>query len=221
MDKAIVLLSGGIDSSTCLYLANKDYEVYALSINYYYRWIKEIESARMIAKSIDAELIEVDANFIKEAFHTIKFDDDIDARMPFYIASKNLIFYAIAAHYAEYMKAKVIVGGHNKEDMEFYADASKEYIDMLNTLLKKGSMLYNDYKIIVPLADLDKVEVLRLANELSVPLELTWSCHERTDKHCGRCYGCLSRIEAFNRLGLKDPTEYIKRRERDSNPREP
>lgn len=208
MSKALVLLSGGIDSSTCLYLAKKRYQTYALTINYYYRWDKEIECTRELAKVSNVELLEIDAKFIREAFHTINDFKDKDARWPFYIPAKNLLFYAIAAHYAEYMNIDVIIGGHHKEDMQFYADATKEYISLLNTILRKGSMIHNDYRIITPLADLNKLEVLKLGYELNVPFNLTWSCHERSNKHCGKCYGCLSRIEVFDELGIRDPVEY-------------
>ncbi len=203
-----MLLSGGIDSSTCLYLAKKEYEAYALTINYYYRWDKEIEYTRKLAKASNTELLEIDAKFIKEAFHTINRFKDDDTRWPFYIPAKNLLFYAIAAHYAEYMNINAIIAGHHKEDMQFYGDATKEYISLLNAILKKGSMIHNNYEIITPLADLNKLEVVKLGYELNVPFELTWSCHERCNKHCGKCYGCLSRIKVFDKLGVRDPVEY-------------
>ncbi len=125
-DKALVLLSGGLDSATCLYWAkSRKYDVYALTLNYYDRWIREIESARSLSKHAGvAELIEVEAPFIREAFNVFGYEGeyvkDKDIRWPFYIPAKNLMFYSIAAHYAEYMKARWIVGGHNSEDMRYY-----------------------------------------------------------------------------------------------------
>lgn len=214
-DKAIVLLSGGLDSATCLYWAKRQkYEVYALTLNYYDRWIKEIESARELSKSADVQLIEAEIPFVREAFNVLgyhgEYVKDGDVRWPFYIPAKNLMFYSIAAHYAEYMNAKWIIGGHNKHDTQFYTDATKDYINTLNRLFREGCMLCNGspYQITAPLANLDRLDVIRSAIDMSVPLELTWSCHVKTQKHCGKCYGCKSRMEAFNTLGINDPVEY-------------
>lgn len=215
-DKALVLLSGGIDSATCLYWArSKGYDVYALTYNYYDRWTKEIESARELSRKAGAkEFIEADLPFVKEAFNVLGYEGDYvkdnDRRWPFYIPAKNLIFYSLAAHWAEYMKARWIIGGHNKQDMQFYTDATSDFLGRLNALMKEGCMLCDGshYEITAPLADLDRLGVIKLAFELKVPLELTWSCHVKTPKHCGKCYGCRSRMEAFTALGMKDPVEY-------------
>lgn len=214
-DKAIVLLSGGLDSATCLYWAkNQNYDVHALTYNYYDRWIKEIESARNLCKDANVKLMEVEIPFVKEAFNVLGYEGeyvkDGDVRWPFYIPAKNLMFYSIAAHYAEYLNARWIVGGHNKHDMQFYTDATEDYIDTLNKLLRDGCMLCNGshYQITAPLAEMDRLQVIKFAIDMNVPLELTWSCHVKTQKHCGKCYGCKSRKEAFIKLGIKDPVEY-------------
>lgn len=206
-NRVLVLLSGGIDSSTSLYWAkSKGYETYALTVNYHNRWVKEIEASRVIASNAGVQLKEVEAPFIMEAFNVYGYSSpkykSSDARWPFYIPSKNLLFYAIAAHLAEYMEARWIVGGHIKEDMLFFKDTSKEYIDKINWLFKQGFMLSEPVEIILPLADLDKYGVVKLALELGVPLGYTWSCHLRVDEPCGRCSGCISRQEVFKSLGI-------------------
>jgi 7-cyano-7-deazaguanine synthase len=206
-DRAIVLLSGGIDSSTCLYWAkSRGYEVYALTINYHNRWIKEIEATRSIAKIAGVELREIEAPFIMETFNLYGLDSknykSDDPRWPFYIASKNLLFYAIAAHIAEYMNVRWIVGGHTKEDTLFFKDATNEYIDRMNSLLKDGFMLNEPAEIVVPLIDIDKYKVVKLAVELGVPLEHTWSCHLRVEGPCGKCNGCVARSNVFSTLGI-------------------
>lgn len=215
-DKAIVLLSGGIDSATCLYWTKSmNYDLYALTFNYYDRWLKEIEATKELCKRANVkELIEVDVPFIKEAFNVLGYEGeyvkDNDKRWPFYIPAKNLMFYSMAAHHAEYMNAKWIVGGHNKHDAQFFTDANPDYMSSLNELLREGCMLCDgvNYEIVLPLVNMDRLEVIQLALKLKVPLEVTWSCHVKTEKHCGECYGCTSRKQGFNTLGIEDPTEY-------------
>jgi len=215
-DKAIVLLSGGIDSATCLYWTKSmNYDLYALTLNYYDRWRKEIEATKELCKMANVkELIEIDVPFIKEAFNVLGYKGDYikdnDKRWPFYIPAKNFMFYSMAAHFAEYMSARWIVGGHNKHDVQFFTDATTDYLGTLNRLLREGCMLCDgvNYEIVLPLVNMDRLEVIQLALKLKVPLEVTWSCHVKTEKHCGQCYGCTSRKEAFNTLGIKDPTEY-------------
>ncbi len=207
MDKAIVLFSGGIDSTTSLYWAKERYDVYALTINHYNRNYKEIDSTHKIALRSNTPLIEVNLDFIKDVSDINKEHKYDDLRWSYYIPSKNLLFYSIAAHYAEYMRVKAIIGGHHKED-RFYRDARVEYIELLNTLLKEGSMLYNEYEIIIPFVYLTKLDVVRLGYKLNIPFELTWSCHKIGKKHCGKCYGCLRRIDTFNKLDINDSVEY-------------
>jgi len=93
-DKSIVLLSGGLDSTTCLYWAKKQYDVFALTFNYYDRWIREIESARELSKSANVKLIEIEIPFVKEAFNVLGYEGEYvkngDVRWPFYIPAKNL-----------------------------------------------------------------------------------------------------------------------------------
>ncbi|MCS6767876.1 MAG: 7-cyano-7-deazaguanine synthase [Candidatus Nitrosocaldus sp.] len=210
-ERALVLLSGGIDSATCLYWAkSKGYDVHALTLNYYNRWVKEIEATRLIAREADTRLIELDIPFVKEAFDIYGYREyrDGDMRWSSYIPSKNLLFYSIAAHLAEYMRVRWIVGGHNRDDTLFFTDTRREYIDGINRLFRQGFMLNEPAEIVTPLLDLSKVDVIRLALHLGVPLEHTWSCHTRAERHCGRCHGCRSRKDVFNAIGIMDTVEY-------------
>jgi 7-cyano-7-deazaguanine synthase len=112
---------------------------------------------------------------------------------------------------------KWIIGGHNVHDTKFFKDASIEYIKKINHLFKEGCLLCNDnnnggdgkaqqsYQIILPLAQMNRKEIIRLAIKLKLPIELTWSCHREGNVHCRECYACKQRLEAFASLGLDDP----------------
>ena len=211
-DKALVMLSGGLDSATCLYWAKEKFtNISAITFNYFGRLVQEKRAAARLAKIAGvAELIEVDLPFVKEAsdFYNgrLKKQDSV-ALWSSYVPARNLVFYSIAAHYAEYLGAKRIIGGHNMHDVKFFRDASKDYIDRLNALFKEGCLLCDGraYKIMLPLSEMSRKEIIRLAIKLKIPIEQTWSCHQDGSAHCGKCYACKQRLEAFNSLGLKDP----------------
>jgi 7-cyano-7-deazaguanine synthase len=210
--RALVMLSGGLDSATCLYWAKKKFsDVSAITFNYYGRLAQEKRAASMLAKSAAvAGLITVDLPFVKEAadFYNGRLEKhDPQALWSSYVPARNLMFYSIAAHYAEYLGAKWIVGGHNSHDVRFFKDASSRYINKLNSLFKEGCLLCNgrSYRIVLPLAKKDRKEIVRLAGRLKVPIGQTWSCHNEGNVHCGKCYACRQRLDAFRSLGLVDP----------------
>lgn len=230
---AIVLLSGGLDSATCLYWAKTKFsEVSAITFDYFSRLENEKRATLRLARSANVkELLEINLPFLKEAsdFYDgsrLKKKPDSNAFLwSSYIPARNLIFYSIAAHYAEYLGIKWIIGGHNSHDAKFFKDASKDYLEKINHLFKEGCLLCNDgdgegdssnsrssnrsqqqpYQIILPLAQMNRKEVIKLAIELKLPIELTWSCHREGNVHCRQCYACKQRVEAFRSLGMDDP----------------
>jgi 7-cyano-7-deazaguanine synthase len=214
-DRALVMLSGGLDSATCLYWAKEKYsEVIAITFNYFGRLVQEKRASVQLAKAAGIDkLIEIDLPFIKEAsdssYYTGRFKDNpySNAQESSYVPARNMIFYSIGAHYAEYLGAKWIIGGHNLHDAKFFKDASKRFIDKINILFKEGCLLCNDqaYQILLPLSRMNRKQIIRLAIKLKAPIELTWSCHREGTIHCGSCYACRQRLEAFGDLGLKDP----------------
>lgn len=211
-DKALVMLSGGLDSATCLYWAKAKFsEVLAITFNYFGRLDNEKRATTRLAHHANVrQLIEIDLPFVKEAcdfYNGNLKKSDADSRWSSYIPARNMIFYSIAAHYAEYLDIDWIVGGHNLHDVKFFKDASKEYLERVNLLFKEACLLCNDrhYRILLPLSELDRREIIKLAISLKLPIELTWSCHRDGDVHCGYCYACMQRLEAFRSLGLQDP----------------
>ena len=214
--KALVMLSGGLDSATCLFWAKKKFEdVSAITFNYYQRIENERKAAIGLAKKVNVtKLLEIDIPFIRESSefpNRHHLQSNRDSRELSYIPARNLIFYSIGAHYAEFLGIKWIIGGHNSHDGQFFRDATKDYIQKINFLFKQGRILCNDEScvIVLPLAEMDRKKIVNLAIQLDVPLELTWSCHNEGDRHCGQCYSCEQRLEAFNSLSMKDPVFHI------------
>jgi 7-cyano-7-deazaguanine synthase len=201
-----VLLSGGIDSATALYLTKKTEGVRALTFEY--RGIAESELVAAKAIAHHAGVLEqrvVRLPDLREA-------GDIPGFRPpglpqTYIPLRNSIFYAFAASYAEETGAAIIIGGHNRDDTEIFADVSPTFFASLQEAFRSGSRILrkNRLEIVRPLKDMRKPEVIRLAASLGVPLQLTWSCHGDSQDHCWRCDGCRSRLSSFAKAGIVDP----------------
>jgi 7-cyano-7-deazaguanine synthase len=126
---------------------------------------------------------------------------------PTYIPMKNAIYYSLAAAYAEEKGSDSIIGGHNGDDKRLFEDTSEEFFASLQRTLKAASprLRENGLKILRPLQDMGKPEVVTLAAEIGVPLELTWSCHRAGEEHCWKCVGCRVRAGAFKAAGVEDP----------------
>jgi len=201
-----VLLSGGIDSATCLQLMRRRYNVLALTFEYHGIARRELEAAGAIggAAGISEHRI-VRLPDLREA-------GDIRratfAGMPHtYIPMRNAVFYSLAASYAEEVGADLIAGGHNKDDVKTFADAAPAFFDGLERAFWVGSPILRKRRtrIILPLSEKTKAQVVRLASSLEVPLGLTWSCHREGGSHCWECDGCRARMAAFEKAGAVDP----------------
>jgi 7-cyano-7-deazaguanine synthase len=201
-----VLLSGGIDSATALYLTRQTQRVRALTFEYMGIARSELAAAKAVASR--ADVIEhriVRLPDLKEAADIPGFRPP--GLPPTYIPLRNSIFYAFAASYAEETGAASVVGGHNRDDTEVFTDVSPEFFSSLQRAFRSGSRILgkNRLKISRPLKHLRKPAVIRLGASLGVPFELTWSCHLDSEKHCWRCEGCLTRLRCFKEAGLVDP----------------
>jgi len=209
--RALVLLSGGLDSATCLYWAKKRFSVvYAITFNYKDRGKREKNAALRIANEANIRnLIELDVPFIRENFHTHSdtLAKDSDSRWSAYIPARNLIFYSIALYYAENLRVRSIVGGHNRHDGHFFRDATQSYLQKLTRLFREGSKTQGrrPTNIVLPLGSMCRKRIIILAVKLGVPIKLTWSCHKNGNTHCGSCYACIERLQSFKSLGIDDP----------------
>lgn len=203
MSRGLILLSGGIDSAASLAWAHKKFEaVTALSFNYHLRPFRERLAVYRLLQSFPAKLIEVPIPFLREAADAqVKLPADLPEG---YVSNRNLIFYSIAAHYAEYNGCDVIVGGHTGEDPEAFPDSASTFFHEFEALANKA-LLIRKIHIELPLAKLDKTQVLQNALSWQVPLEFTWSCYWDGEVPCGTCVSCRERADAFARLGVPDP----------------
>ncbi len=215
MDRAIVLLSGGIDSAVALWWARaQDWEVQPLTFDYFGRPRREHTAVAQLVKRADVRPVRsVALPFLKEVddLRPSGFDNAALNESPEgYIPARNLIFYSLAAYYAELDGTRHLVGGHNGTDPESFPDASPTFFDHLNRVFGMSLWSYkrSPVDVILPLAGKSKEEVLRIGLGLGVPFELTWSCYYDQDIHCGTCVSCTERRAAFAAVGLEDPVAY-------------
>jgi len=227
MKRAVVLLSGGIDSSTTLAIAiGEGYETYALSFDYDQRHQIETEAARRFAKALGAKEHRV-AKIDLRVFGGSALTDDIGvpkqrseteiARgIPVtYVPARNTIFLAYALAWAEVISAADLFLGVNVIDYSGYPDCRPEFIEAFANLANLGTKAGVEgrhFQIHTPLIKLSKTEIIRKAVELGVNLSLTHSCYDPTPEGlaCGECDSCLLRLKGFRETGIKDPVRYAK-----------
>jgi len=218
--KAVCLLSGGLDSSTCLALARREgYACHALSFDYGQRHKFELEAAARIAAHFGAERHLV-AKIGLDAFGGSALTADIavpKARsagemshgIPItYVPARNTIFLSFALAWAEVLESADVFIGVNALDYSGYPDCRPEYYEAFNRLIQVGTKLGN-IRIQTPLIALKKVEIVQRGLELNAPFELTWSCYSREDRACGVCESCALRLRAFEAAGTSDPIPYL------------
>ena len=228
MKRAVVLLSGGIDSTTTLAIAiDEDYEAYALSFDYGQRHQLETEAARRVADSLGAKEHRV-ANIDLRIFGGSSLTDDIAVPkkrseteishgIPItYVPARNTIFLAYALGWAEVIPSSAIFLGVNAIDYSGYPDCRPEFIqtfEMLANLGTKAGVEGRRFQIHTPLIKFSKAEIICKGVELGVDLSLTHSCYDPTPEGlaCGECDSCLLRLKGFREAGIKDPIRYAEK----------
>jgi 7-cyano-7-deazaguanine synthase len=226
--RVVVLLSGGVDSTTTLAIAiTEGYEAYALSLDYGQRHQLEIDAARRVANSLGAKEHRV-AKIDLRVFGGSALTDDIDVPkhrlateighgIPVtYVPARNTIFLAHALAWAEVIPANHIFLGVNAIDYSGYPDCRPEFIKAFETLANVGTKAGIEgarLRIHTPLIALSKSEIIGKASELGVDLGLTHSCYDPSPEGvaCGACDSCLLRLKGFHEAGIKDPIGYAKR----------
>jgi 7-cyano-7-deazaguanine synthase len=222
MKKAVILLSGGVDSATTLAIAKeKGYELYALTFDYGQRHRKEIESAKRIAeklgvkehKIIDVALDRIGGSALTDESIGVPRDGEFDrAEIPAtYVPARNMIILSFAVAWTEVLGAEAVYIGANAIDYSGYPDCRPEFFDSFRktaTLGTKRGAEGRGFEIEHPLIDLTKSEIIKMGLELNVPFELTWSCYLGGEKACGKCDSCRLRLKGFKGAGVEDPIEY-------------
>jgi len=228
MRPAVVLLSGGIDSTTTLALAIADgYETYALSFDYGQRHQIETEAARRVTNSLGAKehrIAKIDLRVFGGSALTDDFDvpkqraeKEISSGIPItYVPARNTIFLAYALAWAEVIPANDIFIGVNAIDYSGYPDCRPEFIqafESLANLATKAGVEGRNFQVHTPLIKFSKADIIRKARDLGVDLSLTHSCYDPTPEGlaCGECDSCLLRLKGFREARLKDPIRYAKK----------
>ncbi len=226
--KAVALLSGGLDSTTALWIAKDEgYAVYALSFRYGQRHLVELESAGRVAESAGVEkhlILDIDLRAIGGSALTDEIEvpkersaDEMSSGIPVtYVPARNTIFLSFALAWAEALGASDIFIGVNALDYSGYPDCRPEYIEafasMANLATKAGVEGTMRLKIHMPLVAMTKAEIIKKGLELGVDYSLTHSCYDPTPDGlaCGKCDSCLLRLKGFAEAGARDPLRYAR-----------
>lgn len=222
MMKAVVLLSGGLDSATVLAAAKaQEREIYALTFDYGQRHRVELEAARAIASAagvaehrfVALDLRLFDRSALTSAVEVPKDAVDAEGIPVTYVPARNTIFLSIALGYAETIAAEEIWLGVNAVDYSGYPDCRPVFIDAFQKVILTGTksgLESQTPRVVTPLIALSKADIIRMGNRLGVDYALTHSCYDPDDsgRACGHCDSCILRRRGFDEAGVADPTKY-------------
>jgi 7-cyano-7-deazaguanine synthase len=221
--KAVVLLSGGLDSATALAMAREqEFECFALAVNYGQRHRSELVAARNLAKIFEVPLKEVKID-LRAIGGSALTDDDIEVPEeessgipPTYVPARNTVLLSLALGFAEVLGAEDIYIGVNAIDFSGYPDCRQEFIDAFQTVANLATRSVDGNENIwihTPLIDMTKAQIIRKGSELGVDFSQTVSCYQadRWGKACGICDSCRIRKAGFDAAGIEDPTRYRRR----------
>ena len=216
---AVILLSGGMDSSVCAALAVRDYEVAALHISYGQRTEERERRSfnaicdrlgirhRLLVRNEAVKLIGGSA--LTDRTIEVPESQQVGHEIPItYVPFRNAHFLATAVSWAEVLGASKIYIGAVEQDSSGYPDCRPAYYQAFNEVIKAGTKEAN-IEVVTPLIAMRKAEIVRLGLELGAPFDLTWSCYSREDRACGVCDSCVLRLRAFHEAGVVDPLPYV------------
>jgi 7-cyano-7-deazaguanine synthase len=216
--RAVVLLSGGMDSSVCAALAARDYKAAAVHVSYGQRTEqRERESFLAICQRLNIHdklivrneaLRAIGGSALTDEGILVPPAESVGAGVPVtYVPFRNAHFLAVAVSWAEVLGAEKVYIGAVEPDSSGYPDCRPAYYEAFNTVIKTGTK-EGRIEIVTPLIAMRKAEIIRLGLELGAPFDLTWSCYSREDQACGVCDSCVLRLRAFEAAGVKDPIAY-------------
>lgn len=220
MDKAIVLVSGGMDSLVSAAIASEKYELAFLHINYGQRTEKrELKAFNDIADHYNVQIrLVVNIEYLAQIGGSSLTDKNIavskadveSKEVPTsYVPFRNANILAIATSWAEVIGASKIFIGAVEEDSSGYPDCREVFYDAFNKMIDLGTKPETSITIETPIIHMKKFEIIKLGSELNAPLGFSWSCYQSEDKACGECDSCALRLRGFQLAGIDDPIEYI------------
>jgi 7-cyano-7-deazaguanine synthase len=219
--RAVVLLSGGMDSCVCAALAARDHEVAAVHVSYGQRTEeRERQSFIAICRRLNIydklmvrneALQSIGGSALTDETIDVPASESLGRDVPVtYVPFRNAHFLAVAVSWAEVLGAKKVYIGAVEPDSSGYPDCRPAYYEAFNAVVKAGTK-NGDIHVVTPLIAMRKAEIVRLGLELGAPLDLTWSCYSREDQACGVCDSCVLRLRAFEAAGAQDPVVYAVR----------
>lgn len=219
--KAVVIASGGMDSSTLAHLYKNDgYELILVGFDYGQRHVKELQSLHALGLVLNAEVRIIDLSNLASSLHGSSLtSSDVDVPDGHYaeetmkktvVPNRNAIMLSIAAGIAVAENAEVIATGVHGGDHFIYPDCRPDFIRAIGAAIQFGNEGFGNEKLRLeaPFLMKTKADIASLGDSLHVDHSLTWSCYKGGEKHCGRCGTCVERIEAFLEAGVEDPTDY-------------
>lgn len=219
MKKAVVLLSGGLDSTTCMSVAAQEgYEIYSMSFDYGQRHQRELEAAKAVARYYQVKehrIIKIDnvgGSALTDSSLQVPDYVENDEIPITYVPARNILFLSYALGYGEVIGAEAIFIGISSVDYSGYPDCRPEFLEAYQKVAQVGTKAGANGQTIeikAPLIHLSKAETIRLAAHNGAPLHLTTSCYRGGEKACGTCDSCTLRLRGFDEAGHKDPIEYM------------
>ncbi|MGD1081256.1 MAG: 7-cyano-7-deazaguanine synthase QueC [Candidatus Sulfotelmatobacter sp.] len=219
--RAVVLLSGGMDSCVCAALAARDHDAAAVHISYGQRTEeRERQSFLAICQRLrihdklvvrNEALRAIGGSALTDATIAVPEVKAVGHSIPVtYVPFRNAHFLAVAVSWAEVLGAKKVYIGAVEPDSSGYPDCRPAYYKAFNDVVRMGTK-EGDIAVVTPLIAMRKKEIVRLGLELGAPFDLTWSCYSREDQACGICDSCVLRLRAFEAAGMQDPITYAAR----------
>lgn len=219
--RAVVLLSGGMDSCVCAALAARDHNAAAVHVSYGQRTeARELKSFLGICERLNIRdklvvrneaLRAIGGSALTDEAIAVPKGEGLGQGVPVtYVPFRNAHFLAVAVSWAEVLGAEKVYIGAVEPDSSGYPDCRPAYYEAFNRVVKMGTKDGN-IRVVTPLIAMRKVEIIRLGLELGAPLDLTWSCYSREDEACGVCDSCALRLRAFESAGTRDPIPYAAR----------
>ncbi len=216
--RAVVLLSGGMDSCVCAALAARDHQAAAVHVSYGQRTeARERQSFERICDHLDIRdrllvrneaLRAIGGSALTDSTISVPESREIGAGVPVtYVPFRNAHFLAVAVSWAEVLGAEKVYIGAVEPDSSGYPDCRPEYYRAFNEVVKAGTK-EGSIQVVTPLIAMRKAGIIQLGLELNAPFDLTWSCYQREDRACGVCDSCVLRLHAFRDAGAKDPISY-------------